>query len=67
MTQNRRFGRYAVFENTSKEELIKFLKSLVSSKKYRIDPRHGYSVEETITKYDNVESGVRYQGVLEKV
>jgi hypothetical protein len=58
---------YLILEDKSLGSLKERMKELLKTKKYRLDFKYGFTVSETITRYDNVETGIRYQGILQKL
>ena len=59
--------KHIVIEDTDVKRLKESMRGLLKSKHYKINPRHGFSVDENITKYDNINSGIRFQGLLQRV
>lgn len=66
MTQAvRQHGRFTVLEDTDLTSLKNRMRQALKMG-YKINNRHGYSIDENITHYENVKDGERWQGILEK-
>ncbi len=58
---------FIVLEDSELDSLKARMKTLLGKKTHRLNLRHGYTVDENVTKYDNTNDGIRYQGVLEEI
>ena len=67
MTVRKLDKRHIILEDKSIDNLKERMKQLIKEGKYRLNFKHGYSINENVTHYVNIKEGERWQGILEHV